>query len=120
MSIPKYKNKFEERCAEALGWEYEPTYVPYEIKRRYLPDFHQGDTLVECKGYFRPGDTQKYKAIRDSLGPEEELIFVLYDPNKKVRKENKITMGEWCTKEGFKWFTLETLPALKEAVDGHL
>ena len=71
---------------------------------------------MEAKGFFRVGDVQKYKAIRDSLrsesvqsGETTELIFVLYNPNKKLRKGSKMNMGEWCTKEGLEWFTVENV-----------
>ena len=57
------------------------------------------------------GVLQKYTAIRDSM-PEWELVFVLSNPSKKVRKGGKITMGEWCDKEGFKHFTIETAKEL--------
>jgi len=63
--------------------------------------------LIECKGFFRVGDTQKYTAIRDSM-PDWELVFVLSNPHKKVRKGGKITMGEWCDKQGFKHYTIDT------------
>jgi hypothetical protein len=42
-------------------------------------------------------------------GETTELIFVLYNPNKKLRKGSKMNMGEWCTKEGLKWFTVENV-----------
>ena len=109
----KYRNNFEADIGEKLvDWNYEPYQIPYVTKRNYTPDFTKGNILVEAKGYFRVGDTQKYKAIRDSLF-SQELVFVLTNANKKVRKGSKITMGEWCEKEGFKWFTLETLKELK-------
>ena len=109
----KYRNKFEAGIGEKLtGWNYEPYHIPYITKRKYVPDFTKGNILVECKGFFRTGDTQKYKAIRDSLH-SQELVFVLTNANKKVRKGSKITMGEWCEKEGFKWFTTDTLKELK-------
>jgi len=71
--------------------------------------------LIEAKGYFRVGDTQKYTSIRDSIG-DWELVFVLSDPNKKVRKGNKITMGQWCDKEGFAHFTVKTTKELLKYV----
>ena len=109
----KYRNNFEANIGEKLvDWNYEPYHIPYVTKRKYIPDFTKGNILVEAKGYFRGGDTQKYKAIRDSLF-SQELVFVLTNANKKVRKGSKITMGEWCDKEGFKWFTLDTLKELK-------
>jgi|TARA_R100000541_G_scaffold3581_1_gene10842 hypothetical protein len=112
-NIIKYRNKFEANIGEKLDdWSYEPYHIPYVTKRKYIPDFTKGNILVEAKGYFRVGDTQKYKAIRDSLF-SQELVFVLTNASKKVRKGSKITMGEWCEKEGFKWFTLDTLKELK-------
>ena len=109
----KYRNKFESDVGEQLkGWQYEPCKYPYIIKANYIPDFVKYDLLVECKGFFRSGDTRKYISIRDSL-PAYELVFVLTNPNKKVRKGGKITMGEWCDKEGFRWFTMDTLEELK-------
>ena len=112
-NIIKYRNNFEANIGEKLvDWNYEPYHIPYVTKRNYTPDFTKGNILVEAKGYFRVGDTQKYKAIRDSLF-SQELVFVLTNANKKVRKGSKITMGEWCDKEGFKWFTLDTLKELK-------
>ena len=94
----KYRNNFESDVGDELvGWSYEPYHIPYITKRKYIPDFTKGNILVECKGFFRAGDTQKYKAIRDSLHSQD----------------SKITMGGWCDKEGFKWFTKETLQELK-------
>jgi len=110
-----YRNKFEAAVAEKLtkDWKYEPYGVPYIVKKKYIPDFVRGNYLIECKGYFRVGDTQKYKAVRDSL-VTQELIFILYNEKKKVRKGAKLNMSEWCDKEGFKWFTLDTIKELKE------
>ena len=113
---PKYRNKFERECGEALAGlaTYEPRKINYVVHKKYLPDFmglnQNGDTImVEAKGYFRVGDTQKYKAIRDSLHVYEHLVFLLYSPTKKIRKGAKMNMGEWCEKEGLRWFTLEDI-----------
>jgi hypothetical protein len=111
----KYRNKFEERTAEVLGdlCEYEPCKVPYTVHRNYTPDFRyitkEGTIYLECKGFFRVGDVQKYKAIRDSMAGEDELIFVLYNPKKKLRKGGNMTMEQWCVKEGLRNFTVETI-----------
>ena len=115
----KYRSGIEEDTAKQLpGFEYEPYMVPYITHRNYKPDFvHEASsTLVECKGFFREGDTQKYKAVRDSLEGSQRLVFVLMGPNKKVRKGAKMTMAEWCEKEGFPWYTLDTLKELIEDV----
>ena len=99
---------------EGEGYEFEPFDVPYITKRKYKPDFVKNDVLIECKGFFRAGDTAKYKAIRDCTEGKYELIFVLSDPAKKVRKGSKLDMGEWCTKEGFEFFTVQQVAELKE------
>jgi hypothetical protein len=110
----KYRSKFEETIAELLPkWNYEKVKVPYTVHRTYNVDFAKGDIYIEAKGFFRPGDTQKYKAIGDALkGTGKELVFLLQSPNKKVRKGAKMTMADWCEKEGFRWFTLESIHEL--------
>jgi len=112
------RSKFELVCSEVLepaGFEYEPCPFEYIVERKYTPDFLHKDVLVECKGWFRPGDRQKYKAIRDSLArddkrdwPEQELVFLLYAPKKKVSKGAQLTMAGWCDKEGLKHFSSPT------------
>jgi hypothetical protein len=115
----KYRSGLEKRIAAGLpsSWEYEPFTVPYSVHRKYKPDFVRGDYLIEAKGYFRESDCQKYKAIRDCLKEEQELIFVLHNPHTKVRKGSKLSMSQWCEKEGFSWYTVDTLPQLVEDYD---
>tara|TARA_R110002153_G_C13115999_1_gene478213 strand:- start:326 stop:712 length:387 start_codon:yes stop_codon:yes gene_type:complete len=102
-----YRSGLEKALAEKLpkDFEYEPYAVPYVTHRKYTPDFVNGKFLIECKGFFRAGDTMKYKAIRDCI--DGELIFVLSDRNKKVRKGSKMTMGQWCDKEGLAHFLVD-------------
>ena len=98
-------------------FKYEPFDVPYTMYRKYKPDFVHTQTgiLLELKGFFRAGDTMKYKAIRDCI--DTELIFVLSDSKKKLRKRAKMTMGQSCDKEGFKHYTLNELDKLIKYVD---
>ena len=113
-----YRSGLEKKFAELTPrgmFKFEPYTIPYTIHRNYKPDFVFGDYLIECKGYFRVGDTQKYTAIRDSLAGQE-LIFVLSDPNKKLRKGSKMTMGQWCDKEELQFFTLQTIDDLLKYV----
>tara|TARA_R100000781_G_scaffold111892_3_gene78709 strand:- start:1147 stop:1500 length:354 start_codon:yes stop_codon:yes gene_type:complete len=107
----KYRNKFEEQVGIILGnsFSYEKFKIPYVVHRNYIPDFVNGHTLIECKGFFRAGDVQKYKAIKNSLHLPDELVFVLHNPRKKLRKGSKMNMSEWCEKEGFRWFTVDTI-----------
>ena len=107
----KYRSKFEEGLGailEPAGAEYEPYKIPYWVPANYTPDFvlvtpEGWRVLVEAKGYFRPGDQKKYKAIRDQT-MYDELVFLLQYPNKKVRKGAQLTMSGWCEKEGIRWF----------------
>jgi len=108
-------------------WLYEPFKINYETKHTYTPDFvcpieEYYELMVEVKGYFRPGDTQKYKAIRDSLDGSQELVFFLSSPFKKVRKGAMLNMSQWCDKEGFPWFVdgTDLLEYAQEKRNGHL
>jgi len=112
----KYRNKFEQACGEALSGLaiYEPNKIPYVVHRNYIPDFvgpnTEGDEIIiEAKGFFRVGDIQKYKAIRDSLATNQELVFILYTPGKLVRKGGRMSMAQWCDKENIQWFTVEDI-----------
>ena len=40
------------------------------------------------------------------------LVFLLANPNKKVRRNGKITMGDWCKKENIPIFTLANVSEL--------
>ena len=115
-----YRSGLEKRFAEETprkAFDYEPFSVGYTTYRKYLPDFVQGAILIECKGFFRAGDTAKYKAIRDSLDGQYEVVFYLSDPNKKVRKGSKLTMGQWCEKEGFACFAADQTEELMRYVN---
>ena len=110
-----FRSKFEENVAKVLrGFEYEPVTIPYVINRNYRPDFVHAatGTVVECKGFFREGDTKKYTSVRDSLPEGQQLVFVLMHPNKKIRKGARMTMAEWCDKEGIMWYTIDTVQEL--------
>ena len=115
----KYRSKYEAAMGAVLepaGFDYEPGSYPYMVYHKYTPDWTvmvRGDyqILVEGKGWFRAGDRQKYKAIRDSLlridgreEPNKELVFLLMHPTKKCQKGGQITMAQWCDKEDIKWF----------------
>ena len=119
--LGNFRSEFEKDVATQLqpfGFTYEPFQVPYRIERKYTPDFVyelNGRTyLIECKGYFRAGDTQKYRSIANCLGSDQELIFILMKPNQKVSKSTNNTMAEWCDKHEILWYNIDTL---KELVD---
>ena len=119
--LGNFRSEFEKDVATQLqpfGFSYEPYQIPYVIERKYTPDFvyeSNGRTyIIECKGYFRAGDTQKYRSIARSIPRTHELIFVLMKPNQKVSKSTKLTMAEWCDKHEILWYNIDTL---KELVD---
>lgn len=115
----KFRSTFEEDIAKLLKeFEYEPFSVPYIIERNYRPDFvhRPSGVLVECKGFFREGDTKKYTSIRDSLPDDQQLVFILMQPNKKIRKGAKMTMSQWCDKEGILWYNIDTVQELIDYV----
>tara|TARA_R100001460_G_scaffold7778_2_gene19514 strand:+ start:6039 stop:6470 length:432 start_codon:yes stop_codon:yes gene_type:complete len=97
---------------KGMGFIFEPERMPYTVHRKYVPDFVKENILIECKGFFRAGDTLKYKSVKESY-PDKELIFILSDPFKKVRKGSKLNMGQWCFKENFAFFTVKDCDKLK-------
>lgn len=110
MKIPKKRSGFEDRVSVVLedsGFEYEPLKLSYFTTSTYTPDWAMGNVLVEAKGWFRPGDTKKYKRINDSIVDcgLYELVFLLQYPDKPVRKGAKLTMSGWCNKHKIRWFS---------------
>ncbi len=86
--MPKFRSKLEQECAKQLGkeWKYEPSRIAYTVRRNYTPDFVFLDNYIEVKGFFRSGDTQKYKAIAEQLQFENKnLIFLMPNPDKFIR-----------------------------------
>lgn len=120
--MSQFRSGLEKKLSEKLdgGYVFEPYSIPYTTHRKYIPDFVHEDkkVLIECKGFFRAGDTQKYTAIQDSLDGGWELVFVLSNPSKKVRKGGKINMGEWCDKYNMKHYTLDTVKELTKYIKG--
>lgn len=85
-----------------VRYSYESERIPYVINHTYLPDFSLANGIrIEAKGYFRPGDTAKYKAVK-AQNPDLDLRFVFMDGDKKISRQ-KNTHGQWCDRNGFKW-----------------
>lgn len=106
--MKKHRNSFEEGIGAVLepsGFLYEPHKYKYMMESSYTPDWVMGDIVVEAKGYFRAGDTKKYKAISRAMRDRDlELVFIFQSPTKKVRKGSKLTLAGWCNKEEIRWF----------------
>jgi len=114
-NVPKYRSKLEERVAAALGegWDYETVRVGYTVERKYTVDFSNGSVYIEVKGYFRAGDTQKYRAVHEALSRKKKrFIMLLQYPNKPVRKGARLTMSEWCDKFGITWYAVHEIKTL--------
>ena len=108
-----FRSQLEAQVAKQLGpeWTYEPCKRSYWIPKTYTPDFVRDDVWIEVKGYFRQGDIAKYLAINEELRYNGEiLVFVLQNPNKRVRKGAKLTMAGWCEKHGIPWYDANDLP----------
>ena len=108
--MPEFKSKLEATVANLLGdtWEYEGDSIHYHIPKSYKPDFVNEDrsVFIEVKGWFRPGDTLKYKNVKakcDKVG--KEFIMILQTPNKRVRKGSDTTMSMWCDKNRIRWLS---------------
>lgn len=121
-----YDSKFELKLHEGVlahcDFHTKETFE-YTISHKYHPDFiwrNNGNVfLLESKGRFEDSsEASKYKHIRDHLDSNVEIIFVFQRPanpmpRAKVRKDGtKATHGEWATKQGFRWFTEETIGEL--------
>lgn len=109
--------------------QYHTEKIPYIQHRTYEPDFifydEQEEILsyIEVKGRFRDrNEAKKYVDIRDSLNRTvdfdfvHELVFVFQNPRtpmpfaRKRADGTKFTMEEWANKNGFTFYTPETVP----------
>ena len=115
-----YDSRFEKMLHEGplQGCGFHPEVVPYSILRTYEPDFFYGNILIEAKGRFRDrNESNKYVWIREALPTGRELVFVFMNhktpmPGAKKRKKcgTKQSVGEWATKQNFRWYTTRTVP----------
>lgn len=121
-----FDSNFEKELYEGplSGALYHPTKINYLIPARYAnyePDFQIGNKLIEAKGYFRRGDTQRYKNINTSLKDTQwELVFIFQRPHSPVagaqKRSNgtKLTHAEWADKQGIRWYSAENAHLLWE------
>lgn len=117
-----YDSKLEKRLHDGglKDAEHHPPPIDYTIDHKYKPDFmaklHDKVIYIEAKGYFQDRkDSAKYPWIKSFLKENEELVFVFENPDKPIhfqrpRKDGtKMTHGEWCTKNGFRYFSEENI-----------
>ena len=125
----KYDSGFEKELHEGplKGALYHPTKINYLIPARYAkyePDFQIGNLLIEVKGFFRRGDTTRYKNINTELKDTQwELVFIFQKPHQPVagaqkRKDgSKLTHAEWADKLGIRWYSAENAHLIWEEND---
>lgn len=89
-----------------VGYMYECKHYAYVRTPVYTPDIWLvGKGIdIEIKGYFRPADRSKMRAVR-SANPDIDLRIVFQNPNVRLSKTSRTTYGEWATKFGFIWAT---------------
>ena len=118
----KYRNNYEKEFGDDLvkrkiEFSYEQVKLVYT--KTYLVDFiivtkSGKEIYIETKGAFRHGDTTKYRSVhRDN--PDIDLRFIFFVDkyqrsavNKKI-PHTKITHGEWCDRNKFK-YAVDTVP----------
>lgn len=92
--------------------QYEPTTLPYTIRKDYKPDFvvrtRSGKTIyIETKGWFKTEDRIKMRSVK-SDHPTLDIRLV-FDKNNKISSRGKMKYDEWCEKHGFKC-AIKTIP----------
>lgn len=117
-----YDSKLEQRLHEGplAAATHHYGHIDYVWEHTYEPDFvvDRGGsrTLVECKGYFMDrSDCTKYIWVRKALDDLTELVFCFENPHRpihfqaKKKDGSKMTHAEWAEKNGFRWFSEETI-----------
>lgn len=101
--------------------QFHPEKIDYVSHHTYEADFSYRDSkgiewLIEAKSIFNDSkEASKYRWIRESLKEDQILVFVLEKPEEPIywqskRKDGtKQQMWEWCEKNGFMWFTKDTI-----------
>ena len=101
--------------------EYEPpsARILYTSEHYYKPDFvHPSNpaVLFEAKGHFREyQEAGKYLAVQ-KCHPSKQIVFIFSNPDAKAYPQCRkradgttLSLGEWATRNGFDWYTPETL-----------
>ena len=92
-----------------VDYEYENCFFPNVIENKYVPDFRVGDVYLETKGYFKPADRRKMKAVKKA-NPDLDIRLVFQAPYNKISKRSKTTYAKWADKNGFPWCAYYAIP----------
>lgn len=114
-------SKFEEKFMEMYNLPKSSLKLEYVSHHTYTPDFELESgphkiRVLELKGRFRTSaEARKYKDITQYPQASVEVLFVFQNPNlpmphaKKRKDGTKQTHAEWAERNGFRWYTLETV-----------
>ena len=102
-------------------WSHHGDKISYTVEHTYEPDFRRTidgtEYLLEAKGRFWDyAEYNKYKWIKEVLPEECALVFLFSNPSapmpgaKRRRDGTKRSHAEWASKNGFRWFSRESLP----------
>lgn len=103
--LKSIKSGFERTLAAQLKaakvpFEYESLKLPYSIDHTYHPDFIlPNGIIIEAKGYFRPGDIAKMRAVKRAH-PSLDIRFVFMYKDKRIPGQ-KTTHEQWAERHGF-------------------
>lgn len=100
---------------------YHPDRISYIQRKTYEPDFKYEEdeyvTYIEAKGRFRDrSEARKYIDVRDSLGDNEDIVFIFQNPKtampgaRRRADGTRLTMADWADKHEFQWYTVDNLP----------
>jgi hypothetical protein len=106
--LKPYKSKFEKEFHEKYPkLKYEVDYLVYTVDHKYNPDFKVKEGVyIETKGLFTATDRAKHLYVREQY-PDIKIYLVFQNPNNRLSRVSRTTYGEWCTKHGIGWTTLE-------------
>lgn len=105
--------------SEGVPYKYEGDYLKYTIPakpRKYTPDFWlNAETFIEVKGKLDLDTRKKMEQVRIEY-PMMRMIIVFGKPFNTLRKGSKTTYADWAEKNGFEYYGIDQLNALKGAV----
>lgn len=107
----KFKSKLEEEFNRRYPeLQYEPDKLEYTVTHTYNPDFKLKENVYfETKGFWRASDRAKHLHIKQQH-PEVTVYLIFQNPDLKLNRASHTTYGQWATKHGIKWATLDTIP----------
>jgi len=106
-----YRSGLEDKVATYLvknnvNFLYEKVKIEWEdlAYRTYTPDFILcNGIIIETKGRFIASDRRKHLAIKKQH-PDLDIRFIFTNSKSKLRKGAKSSYGEWCIKNGFRYY----------------